>query len=99
MRPHQRRRPGRHRAAIGLIAAAYTPARGDLEEASGLFRQFREEPTPELARTAAVGLTRTLSPNDRLQRFYHPWTSYVIVPLFALANAGVAIDGGFLARR
>jgi Na+/H+ antiporter NhaA len=84
--------------AIGLTAAAYTPARGDLEEASGLFRQFREEPTPDLARTAAIGLTRTLSPNDRLQRFYHPWTSYVIVPLFALANAGVAIDGEFLRR-
>jgi Na+/H+ antiporter NhaA len=83
---------------IGLMAAAYTPARGDLEEASGLFRQFREEPTPDLARTAEVGLRRTLSPNDRLQRFYHPWTSYVIVPLFAVANAGVAIDGSFLAR-
>ncbi len=84
--------------AIGLTARAYTPARGDLEEATGLFRQFREEPTPDLARTAAVGLTRTLSPNDRLQRFYHPWTSYVIVPLFALANAGVVIDGAFLRR-
>jgi Na+/H+ antiporter NhaA len=83
---------------IGLSAAAYTPARGDLEEASGLFRQFREEPTPDLARTAEVGLRRTLSPNDRAQRFYHPWTSYVIVPLFALANAGVAIDGEFLRR-
>ena len=82
--------------AIGLTAAAYTPARGDLEEASGLFRQFREEPTPDLARTAAVGLTRTLSPNDRLQRFYHPWTSYVIVPLFALSNAGIGLDGDFL---
>src|SRR4249919_424552 len=83
---------------IGLTAAAYTPARGDLEVASGLFRQFREEPTPDLARTAAVGLTRTLSPNDRLQRFYHPWSSYVIVPLFALANAGIVIDGDFLRR-
>jgi Na+/H+ antiporter NhaA len=82
--------------AMGLAAPAYTPARADLEEASGLFRQFREEPTPALARTAVVGLRRTLSPNDRLQRLYHPWTSYVIVPLFALANAGVAIDGSFL---
>ena len=82
--------------AIGLTAPAYTPAREDLEQASGLFRQFREEPTPELARTAVVGLRRTLSPNDRLQRIYHPWTSYVIVPLFALANAGIAIDGSFL---
>jgi Na+/H+ antiporter NhaA len=84
--------------AIGLTAPAYTPAREDLEEATGLFRQFREEPTPDLARTAVVGLRRTLSPNDRLQRFYHPWTSYVIVPLFALANAGIAIDGSFLDR-
>jgi Na+/H+ antiporter NhaA len=84
--------------AMGLTAPAYTPAREDLEEASGLFRQFREEPTPDLARTAVVGLRRTLSPNDRLQRLYHPWTSYVIVPLFALANAGLAIDGGFLDR-
>jgi protein-disulfide isomerase len=33
-----------------------------------------------------------------LQQLYHPWTSYVIVPLFALANAGIAINGGFLAR-
>jgi Na+/H+ antiporter NhaA len=84
--------------AIGLSAGAYTPARDDLEQATGLFRQFREEPTPGLARTAALGLTRTLSPNDRLQRFYHPWSSYVIVPLFALANAGIAVNGAFLDR-
>jgi Na+/H+ antiporter NhaA len=84
--------------AMGLTAVAYTPARETLELASGLFKSFREQPTPELARTAAVGLTATLSPNDRLQRLYHPWSSYVIVPLFGLANAGITIDGGFLAR-
>jgi hypothetical protein len=39
-----------------------------------------------------------MSPNERLQLIYHPWTSYVIVPLFALANAGIAIDGDFLER-
>ena len=53
----QRHRPGRRRARHRAGRAAYTPAREDLEEASGLFRQFREEPTPDLARTAAVGLT------------------------------------------
>jgi Na+/H+ antiporter NhaA len=84
--------------AIGLAAPAYTPAREELERASGLFRQFREEPTPDLARTAVVGLRRSLSPNDRLQRTYHGWSSYVIVPLFALANAGIVIDGSFLAK-
>jgi Na+/H+ antiporter NhaA len=83
---------------IGLAAPAYTPVREDLEQASGLFRQFREEPTPDLARTAVVGLRRTLSPNDRLQRIFHPWSSYVVVPLFALANAGIKIDGSFVDR-
>jgi Na+/H+ antiporter NhaA len=84
--------------AIGLTAPAYSPARGDLEQATWLFRLFREQPTPELARSATAGLTSTLSPNARLQHFYHPWTSYVIVPLFGLANAGIVIDGGFLAQ-
>jgi Na+/H+ antiporter NhaA len=84
--------------AIGLSASAYSPARTELEEATGLVRRFREQPTPELARTATVGLTATLSPNARLQTFYHPWTSYVIVPLFALANVGMVLDGHFLAH-
>jgi Na+/H+ antiporter NhaA len=82
--------------AIGLAAPAYTPARGDLQAATGLVRLFREQPTPELARSARVGLSSALSPNERLQTFYHPWTSYVIVPLFALANAGIVINGAFL---
>ena len=84
--------------AIGLAAPAYTPSRGALQEATGLVRRFREQPTPELARTARVGLSATLSPNARLQTFYHPWTSYAIVPVFALANAGIALDPGFLAH-
>lgn len=83
--------------AIGLVAPAYTPGRDNLERAAGLFRRFREQPTPQLARTAGAGLIGTLSPNERLQTLYHPWTSYLIVPLFALANAGIAIDGRFLA--
>ena len=36
----------------------------------------------------ASGVESAISPNERLQQLYHPWTSYVIVPLFALANAG-----------
>jgi Na+/H+ antiporter NhaA len=83
--------------AIGLSASAYSPTRSDLEQATGLVRRFREQPTPALARSATAGLTSTLSPNARLQTFYHPWTSYVIVPLFALANAGIALNGSFLA--
>jgi protein-disulfide isomerase len=83
---------------IGLAAPAYTPDRSELEEATGLVRRFREEPTPELARSARAGLTATLSANSRLQSFYHPWTSYLIVPLFALANAGIRLHPDFLAE-
>ncbi|HEX6701161.1 MAG TPA: Na+/H+ antiporter NhaA [Gaiellaceae bacterium] len=84
--------------AMGLLTYAYTPAREDLERATERFREFREQPTPELLTSARAGLWSALSPNERLQQLYHPWTSYLIVPLFALANAGIAVDGGFLAR-
>jgi Na+/H+ antiporter NhaA len=83
---------------MGLMTWASPAARVDLEHATDLFRLFREQPTPELARTASIGLQSAISPNDRLAQLYHPWTSYLIVPLFALANAGIPIDAGFLGR-
>jgi Na+/H+ antiporter NhaA len=82
--------------ALGLIVWAYPAGRDELESATDLFRRFREQPTPELARSARAGLRAAVSPNARLQELYHPWTSYVIVPLFALANVGIAINGDFL---
>jgi len=84
--------------AMGLITYAYPAPRERLERASDLFRAFREQPTPELARSARLGVAAAISPNDRLQQLYHPWVSYFIVPLFALANAGVALTGEALAR-
>jgi Na+/H+ antiporter NhaA len=83
---------------MGLLTYAYPAARGDLERATEVFRLFREQPTPELARDARVGVASAISPNERLQQLYHPWTSYVIVPLFALANAGVTISGDLLTQ-
>lgn len=84
--------------AMGLLTYAYPAARADLEHATGLFRLFREQPTPELERSVRVGIASTISPNDRLQGLFHPWTSYVIVPLFALANAGIPLNAGELGR-
>jgi Na+/H+ antiporter NhaA len=80
----------------GLIALAYPAQRTDLERASDIFRLFREQPTGELSRTARSALRSAVSPNERLQSLWHPWTSYAIVPLFALANAGVHLSPGFL---
>jgi Na+/H+ antiporter NhaA len=81
---------------MGVLASAYPPSQGDLQRTSALWRMFREQPTPEYARTASRSLITTISPNERLQHLFHPWVSYAIVPLFALANAGVVIDAGTL---
>jgi Na+/H+ antiporter NhaA len=83
---------------IGLITPAYPAGRGDLEQATDAFRLFREQPTARLAAEAREVVRGAISPNERLQDRYHAWTGYVIVPLFALANADIKITGSFLAH-
>ncbi|HXP29362.1 MAG TPA: Na+/H+ antiporter NhaA, partial [Solirubrobacteraceae bacterium] len=82
--------------AAGLATTAFSPAREDLERVTELTRSFREQPTPELARSAQLGVISAISLNERLQYELHPWTSFVIVPLFALANAGIHVTGPLL---
>jgi Na+/H+ antiporter NhaA len=84
--------------AMGLLVYAYPAERSSLERATERFREFREQPTADLARAAGLELRSATSPNERLQHLFHPWTSYVIVPLFALANAGIAVNGSFLGQ-
>ncbi len=43
--------------------------------------------------TAAIA-REAVSPLSRLERALHPWTAFVVLPLFALANAGVPLDRG-----
>jgi len=83
--------------AMGLLTYAYPAGRSALESASEGFRLFREQPTAELARLAREGVEAAISPNARLQQLYHPWTSYVIVPIFAVANIGIPLGGSFIA--
>jgi Na+/H+ antiporter NhaA len=83
--------------AMGLYAYAAPAARTDLERATTLFRGFREQPTPELARAASAALTTAVSPNERLQERFQRWSSFFIVPLFALSNTGIPISGRLLA--
>jgi Na+/H+ antiporter NhaA len=82
---------------IGLMTCAYPAGRENLEQATDAFRLFREQPTARLAAEARQVVRGAISPNERLQERYHIWTSYVIVPLFALANADIKISGSFLA--
>jgi Na+/H+ antiporter NhaA len=81
----------------GLLIAAHPPTREAVEGAARRFSAFRQSPHVEVGRAAHLELIRAVSVNERLQTTLHPWASYVVVPLFALANAGVDLrDGVFV---
>jgi NhaA family Na+:H+ antiporter len=44
-------------------------------------------------RLAGTAAKEVLSPVERLEMRLHPWVGFAIMPLFALANAGVVITG------
>lgn len=83
---------------VGLLISAYPPRPEEVQRAGSLARAFGQSPLPELARSAKLSVERAVSPNERLQELLHPWTSFVVVPIFALANAGVVIDGDLIER-
>ncbi|MDQ5895255.1 MAG: hypothetical protein QG596_1516 [Actinomycetota bacterium] len=80
----------------GLLVAAYPPQPKKVEKAARKARAFRQSPLPEVALSANQSVQQAVSPNERFQNILHPFTSYLIVPLFALANAGVDLRGGVL---
>lgn len=83
--------------AIALLVPVYRPNRRDVEHALDLARTFRQSPNTEYARAAANSLRESISINERLQSAYAPYIAYVILPVFALANAGVQLSGEILA--
>ncbi|GAA5014574.1 Na+/H+ antiporter NhaA [Actinopolymorpha pittospori] len=83
---------------IALLVPVYRPNRTDVEHAMELVRTFRQSPNTEYARAAANSLRESISINERLQSAYAPYVAYVILPLFALANAGVMLSPEILAE-
>ncbi|MFD1713099.1 Na+/H+ antiporter NhaA [Amnibacterium flavum] len=82
--------------AIALLVPVYRPNRRDVEHALDLARTFRQSPNTEYARAAANSLRESISINERLQTAYAPYVAYVVLPLFALANAGVQLSPDIL---
>jgi NhaA family Na+:H+ antiporter len=68
------------RSAEPLVAAMKEAVANDEKDAAEAILGQMEELT-----------TKTEAPADRLVRILHPWSSYGILPLFALANAGVSL--------
>lgn len=81
--------------AFGLLAPARP--RAPTEVAREWAEDLSDEPTAAELRQMTVMATETVSVAERLEHLLHPVTSFVIVPVFALANAGVRITGDALA--
>jgi NhaA family Na+:H+ antiporter len=77
--------------ALGLLAPArpFLPA-PDADRIADELSADQAVTATEI-RDISFRLRESIPVTERLQNLLHPWTSYVIVPLFALANAGVAI--------
>jgi Na+/H+ antiporter NhaA len=81
---------------LGVMTAVHPPRPAELEHAAAIGRILRRSPSAERARETTRQVNRGISANERFQEVLHPWTSYAIVPLFALAEAGVDLRGGVL---
>ncbi|CAM3523715.1 Na+/H+ antiporter NhaA [Mycobacterium frederiksbergense] len=77
---------------IALLIPVFTPERRPVERAVDQIRAFRQSPNSEYARAASRALRESISINERLQTTVGPAVSFVVLPLFALVNAGVKLD-------
>lgn len=78
---------------IALIMPVYNLRSGDLEASNALYRLFRQAPTPATARLVRDAMAYSMPLNQRLAFVLPPYVNFIVVPLFALANAGVALSG------
>jgi Na+:H+ antiporter, NhaA family len=82
----------------GLLIPAATAADGRARELSVFGRALIESPSAAGARLASLAAAATVSANERLQSLLHPWSAYLVIPAFGLANAGVSLDASTLRR-
>ncbi len=82
---------------VGLLLPVFPPQRHRVLEAEELTRAFRRAPSAASGQDAADGIMRSVSVSERFHHLFSPAVTLVIVPLFALANAGVLITQQTLA--
>jgi NhaA family Na+:H+ antiporter len=92
---------GVHPTLTGVVLGLMTPVRpwfGEAGFAETTRAQLDAQDESLHARLAAIEQARreAISPAERLQHLLHPWVAFAIMPIFALANAGVALGGADL---
>ena len=82
--------------ALGLLAPA-KPLQREVD-ARSVARWLQDKPTISVIdiRRANFGIAESRSVAERLEVSLHPYVSYLIVPIFALANAGVVLSSDSL---
>nr|MBA3606640.1 Na+/H+ antiporter NhaA [Acidimicrobiia bacterium] len=93
---------GVHATIAGVVMGLLTPARPlqtslEAEELVDVLEN-RPELRADDVRATATLIRSSVSACDRLIDALHPWTSYVIVPVFALANAGIVLSADSLSN-
>jgi len=87
---------GVHATIAGVVLGLLTPAlplKPDVPEDQDFVRQVMGgEASAPLVRRASFDLNEQVSVAERLADFLHPYTSFIIIPLFALSNAGIEIS-------
>ena len=83
--------------AIALVVPVFAPRRGDVERAAELTRAFRESPNTAYAAAVTRSVRDSISINERIDAAWRPYIAFGVLPLFALANAGVHLTGDTLA--
>ncbi|OBI71397.1 Na+/H+ antiporter NhaA [Mycobacterium sp. E740] len=78
---------------LALLIPVFLPERTQVEEVVARIRAFRQSPNSRYAREVTRGLRDSISINERLQTSVGPYVSFLVLPLFALVNAGVRLDG------
>jgi NhaA family Na+:H+ antiporter len=87
---------GVHATIAGVAFGLLTPARPFLDEvdadriADELSADHQVDATE--VRDISFRIRESVSVAERLEDALHPWTSYVVIPIFALANAGIPLS-------
>jgi len=87
---------GVHPTLAGVVLGLLLPSRppdDDVRDRTRSYeRALHEAPDAERARLASLAVAATVPAGARLEHRLHLWTAYLVVPVFGLANAGVALD-------